>query len=138
MNSLKDKITSEMINDMLKENWPSARCVCMEVGSENAIASITPEASEIRPGGYISGPTLFAVADSALWFLCFGASERIEPLALTSDLSIRFLSPAQGKTVFARADLNKVSKRSVVGTVTVWTDANVKPCATAQGTYILP
>lgn len=132
------KITPEMINDMLEKHWPAARCDCVDVASEHAIASLTPEASEIRPGGYISGPTLFAAADSALWFLCFGASKRIEPLALTSDLSIRFLRPAQGNTIFARADLNKVSKRSVVGTVTVWTDANEKPCATAQGTYILP
>ena len=127
-----------MINDMLEQNWPSSRCVCMEVGPNHAIASLTPEATDLRPGGYISGPTLFAAADAALWFLCFGASERLEPLALTSDLTIRFLRPARGKTVFARADLNKAGSRSVVGTVTVWTDANDAPSATAQGTYILP
>jgi len=131
-------ITPQMINDMLEKSWSASRCVCTEVGPQYATASLTPEASDIRPGGYISGPVLFAVADAALWFLCFGASERLEPLALTSDLTIRFLRPARGKTVFARADLNKVGKRSVVGTVTVWTDAHDTPSAIAQGTYILP
>lgn len=131
-------ITPELINDMLEQQGLSARCLCIEVSPKHAIATLTPEATNIRPGGYISGPTLFAVADTALWFLTFSASERIEPFALTSELSIRFLHPAQGERVFARADLNKVSRRTVVGTVSVWTDANETPCATAQGTYVLP
>ncbi len=131
-------VTPQMINDMLETYWSASRCVCTEVGPEHAIASVTPYESDLRPGGYISGPTLFAAADAALWFLCFGASERLEPLALTSDLAIRFLRPARGETVFARADLNKAGRRSVVGTVTVWTDADDAPSATAQGTYILP
>lgn len=131
-------VTSQIINGMLEEKWPAAPCVCTEVGPTHAVASLTPEASDLRPGGYISGPTLFAAADAALWFLCFGASGRLEPLAVTSDLTIRFLRPACGETVFARADLNKGGGRSVVGTVTVWTVAPDAPSAVAQGTYILP
>jgi acyl-coenzyme A thioesterase PaaI-like protein len=131
-------MTPEMINDMLAAHWPASRCVCMEVGPAHAMASLTPEDADIRPGGYIAGPTLFSAADAALWFLCFGAADRIEPLALTSDLAIRFLRPARGKTVFARADLNKAGGRSVIGSVTIWTDIVEAPCAIAQGTYILP
>ncbi len=133
-----DPITPRLINDMLEQEWPAASCVCMEVEPTYAVASITPDASALRPGGYISGPTLFAVADAALWFLCFGASGRLEPLALTSDLTIRFLRPARGRTVFARADLNKSGGRSVVGTVTIWTQAFDAPSAVAQGAYVLP
>ncbi len=131
-------VTPQRINDMLAQHWPASRCTCIEVSKEHAIASLIPAATDLRPGGYISGPMQFAAADAALWFLCFGASERIEPLALTSELSIRFLRPALGQTIFARANLNKASKRSVIGTVTVWTDANEMHSATAQGTYILP
>lgn len=131
-------MTPEMINDMLETHWPASRCVCKEVGPDHAVAILVSEKADIRPGGYISGPTLFSAADAALWFLCFGACGRIEPLALTSDLTIRFLRPARGKTVYARADLNKAGRRSVVGTVTVWIDAEDAPCAVAQGTYILP
>ena len=135
---MSSRITPQQINDMMAEYWSDARCTCMEVGSDHAIASLTPAASDLRPGGFISGPVLFAAADCALWFLCFGAAQSIEPLALTSDLTIHFLRPAQGDTVFARADLKKAGKRSVVGSVTVWTDASNDPSAVAQGTYILP
>ena len=131
-------ITPQSINDMIEETWSAARCGCLEVGPTYAVASLTPQATDHRPGGYISGPTLFAAADAALWFLCFGATGRLEPLAVTSDLTIRFLRPARGETVFARADLNKISRRSVVGTVAVWTEALEVPSAIAQGTYILP
>ena len=131
-------VTPQSINDMLKEQWPAARGVCTEVGPKHAVAALTPQAFQLRPGGYISGPTLFAAADAALWFLCFGAIGQVEPRALTSDLSIRFLRPADGQTIFARADLNKASRRSVIGTVTIWTDSPEEHCATAQGAYILP
>ena len=133
-----NEITPDQINRMMTEAWPSAPCVCSELSPTHAVASLTPAASDLRPGGFISGPTLFGVADAALWFLCFGASGQIEPLALTSDLSIRFLRPARGEIVFARADLNKAGSRSVVGTITVWTDSFDEPCAVAQGSYVRP
>ena len=86
-------ITPRSINAMLRQEWPAAQCICREVGPTYAVASLTPDAADERPGGYISGLTLFAVADAALWLLCFGAFGRIERLALTSDLTIRFLRP---------------------------------------------
>lgn len=128
-------ITPRSINEMLERHWPAARCVCTNVGSRHATASLTPGANDLRPGG---GPTLFAVADTALWFLCFGATGRLEPLALTSELSIRFLRPARGETVLARAELNRLGRRSVVGTVAIWTEIPDAPNAIAQGTYVLP
>ena len=96
------------------------------------------EDKDIRPGGFIAGPTQFAVVDAALWFLVFGALGRIEPMALTSELSIRYLRPAIGPMLYARADLAAISRRSVVGTVTVWTADPDRPTAVAQGTYALP
>jgi len=127
------------INEAIAAAWPEARCVCEAVSPTSASARIDLGTAEIRPGGYISGPAQFAAADSALWFLTFGAAGRIEPLALTGDLSIRFLAPAQGLAIHARADLNRATARTVIGTVTLWTPGNeVEPCATAQGSYVLP
>ncbi len=94
---------------------------------------------QLRPGGYISGVAQFAAADAALWFLVFGAIGQIEPMALTSELSIRYLRPAIGRELWARASLHAAGRRNVVGSVTVWVDENEhKPTAVAQGTYVLP
>lgn len=132
-------VTPEAINEMLEAEWPEAICRCVELSSTHAVARLAPEPEMVRPGGMISGPTLFAAADAALWFLVFGALGAIEVRALTSDLSIRFLRPAEGEVIYARATLDKAGRRSVVGTVSLWTDSNDElPSATAQGTYLLP
>lgn len=132
-------MTPDEINNAVAAVWPGARTRCTDVGATQATAVLPLRAETIRPGGYVSGPTQFAAADAALWYLTFGATGRIELQALTSELSIRYLRPAIGNALHATAVLNGLNRRSVVGTVTVWTDDNAdKPCATAQGTYILP
>ncbi|MEM1024599.1 MAG: PaaI family thioesterase [Myxococcota bacterium] len=127
------------VNAMLDTHWPSAPCRCVELSPTHALALVVPAESALRPGGFISGPTQFGVADAALWFLVAGATGVPQPMALTSDLSIRFLRPARGTKLQARADLERAGRRLVVGTVRVWVDEDQeRPCATAQGTYALP
>ncbi len=124
---------------MVDELFPGSYNSCTEVGATFAVARRDVEETELRPGGFVSGPSQFGLADAALWYLVFGATGRVEPMALTSELSIRFLRPAQGKVLWARATLESAGRRNVVGTVHVWCDdRSDKPTATAQGTYALP
>jgi acyl-coenzyme A thioesterase PaaI-like protein len=131
--------TIEAVNEMIAASFPGSNNTCTELGERHAIARRDVTDSEIRPGGYVSGPSQFGLADAALWYLVFGAIGRIEPMALTSELSIRFLRPAQGSVLWAKATLESAGRRSVVGSVHVWGDDRIdKPTATAQGTYALP
>lgn len=136
-------MTSELdidtVNAMVVEQYPGTANRCVELGRDHAIAACDVTPTDIRPGGFISGPTQFAVADSALWFLSFVGLGRIEPMALTSELSIRFLRPAVGERLMCRATLEAVSRRSVIGTAHVWIDGQPgKYTAAAQGTYAVP
>ena len=131
-------VTPAAVNAMVTTAFPGSRATCVELDESFAVAEVRMEDKDIRPGGFIAGPTQFAVVDAALWFLVFGALGRIEPMALTSELSIRYLRPAIGPMLYARADLATISRRSVVGTVTVWTADPARPTAVAQGTYALP
>ncbi|MEO1336243.1 MAG: PaaI family thioesterase [Myxococcota bacterium] len=132
-------VSPQAINELIDNLGILMPARCVSVTAHDAVAKIVPTPEAYRPGGYISGPTQFGVADAALWFLVFGAIGRIEPMALTSELSIRFLRPAEGQQLFGRARLDKAGRRLVVGTISVWTDQNEdRPCATAQGTYALP
>ncbi len=132
-------LTVEAINAMSREQFPGSTNVCVAIGDDFAIATSTVSENNIRPGGFVSGPTQFGLADCALWFVSFVAVGRVEPMALTSELSIRFLRPAQGSSISARATIDAVSRRSVVGTVNVWCDDDSsRITATAQGTYALP
>ena len=131
--------TTDAINEMIGHLFPGSNNTCEAVCPDFAVARREISDAELRPGAFISGPSQFGLADAALWYLVFGATGRIEPMALTSELSIRFLRPAQGSVLWARATLDVAGRRNVVGTVHVWCDdRESKPTATAQGTYVLP
>ena len=129
----------DAINAMVREQFPGTGNYCVEIGDDFALAGYDVVPADIRPGGFVSGPCQFALADCALWFLAFVALGRIEPMALTSELSIRYLRPAVGERLRCRATLEAVSRRSVVGTAHVWCDDRAdKVTAAAQGTYAVP
>lgn len=131
--------TTSAVNEMIAHLFPGSNNTCDSLGADFAVARRAISDDELRPGAFVSGPAQFGIADAALWYLVFGATGRIEPMALTSELSIRFLRPAQGKVLWARATLDVAGRRNVVGTVRVWCDdRSDRPTATAQGTYVLP
>ncbi len=130
-------VTAAEINAFLERDFPGNGNRCHSVGDGWAIAELPTAGINLRPGGIVSGPTVFGVCDGALYYACFTVLG-IEPMTLTSELSIRFLRPARGAAVFARAQLLKVGRRAIVGSITAWTEDESAPVAIAQGTYIPP
>jgi uncharacterized protein (TIGR00369 family) len=130
-------VTVDAVNSFLVRDFPGTGNSCEAVGPNWAIAQFDSSTVGLRPGGIISGPTVFGVCDAAFYYACFTAIG-IEPMVLTSELSIRFMRPARGGIVHARADLHHVGRRSIIGTVVAWTDDPAKPVAAAQGTYVRP
>lgn len=120
------------------EQWPAGPVIaCHEVSGRHVVVSQAVPATVLRPGGFVSGPTQFAVADMALWYACFGAIG-LEAMAMTSELSIRYLRPAVGETLWGRAELQSVGSKTIVGSVTVWTTDQDRPTSVSQGSYALP
>jgi acyl-coenzyme A thioesterase PaaI-like protein len=133
-----EPVTAAAISAMIAKEFSGTGNTCFEVGDGYAIARRDVQPDEIRPGGFVSGPTQFGLADAALWYVTFVGTGRIEPMAMTSELSIRYIRPAVGDVLWARATLDVAGRRSVVGTVSIWTTDESKPSAVAQGTYMLP
>lgn len=131
-------VTPDDLNDMLARLWPQDHLRCVELSPTHALAELQLQPDDFRPGKMASGPSQFALADCTFWFLISGALGRVEPMAVTSELSIRFLRPAVGETLFARADLERLGRTQAVATVRVFVDDIAKPTAVAQGTYSLP
>lgn len=129
------------VNEFLAEAFPAAyadgvRCEEVEVGT--AVARWHFDETQLRPGAYIPGPRIFALADTALWFAAFTIIG-FEPMAVTSEMSIRFVRPARGNDLMARATINSTSARRLVGSIELWIDGSQeKLVAVAQGTYARP
>lgn len=133
------QLTAESINKYLIDEFAATRSRCIELGEDFAIAEMVVEQDALRPGGFVPGPTQFALIDAAFWYATFVSVDRIEPMALTSELSIRYLRPAQGEVIRCRAVIEAAGRRNVVLSGRVWVDDREhKPTATAQGTYALP
>lgn len=91
----------------------------------------------LRPGGTISGPAMFALADVALYAAVLAA---IGPkaLAVTTNLNINFLrKPAPGDMI-AEARLLKLGKRLAVGEISLRSDGEEEIAAHATATYSIP
>ena len=135
------QLSPDQVNEFVARVYPATRELgvrCEAIGEGFARVRWTHDAAALRPGGLISGPTQFAVADLALWCLSFTVVG-LAPMAVTSDLHIMFLRPAAGGDLVARADLLRAGKTRVVGRVTLWIDgAEERPVSHASGTYALP
>lgn len=132
-------VTPSSVDAFVAEQWPdrTPASQCLEVSGRHALVEVAVGPEQIRPGGYISGPTQFAAADLALWYACFGAIG-LEAMAVTSELSIRFLRPAFGGLLMARAELHSVGRRQLAGSVVIWTDDEANPVTISQGSYMAP
>ena len=132
-------IDVEAVNQFVKSSYPELGTWCVDIGADLVVAEYDLSGIARRPGGFISGPDQFRLADAGLWFLTFSAIGRLEEMAVTSELSIRFLRPAVGKRLFVQAQLEARTKRSVVGSVRLWCDGQKqKAVSVGQGTYSLP
>lgn len=129
------------VNDHLLDVYPAAAesgVRCDHIGKGSATARWAFDETQLRPGRYISGPTQFMLADTALWFAVFSAIG-IESMAVTSEMSIRFLRPAQNGDLLAEATIDSISARRIVGTIKLWIEGDSeRPVAVAQGSYARP
>ena len=92
----------------------------------------------LRPGGTVSGPTLMAMADFAMYVVLLSAIGPIG-LAVTTNLNINFLRKGEpGQDVLAAARLLKLGKRLAVGEVNLWSGTSPAPIAHVTSTYSIP
>ena len=95
-------------------------------------------AQHLRPGGTVSGPTIFALADVAVYLAILS---RIGPKALTvtTNASIDFLrKPSAGRDIIAVAKILKLGRVLVVGDALIYSDGLADPVARASMTYSIP
>ncbi|MFV2035200.1 MAG: PaaI family thioesterase [Halocynthiibacter sp.] len=102
-------------------------CVRLHVGDRN-----------LRPGGTVSGPSMFALADVAMYLAILS---RIGPQALvvTTNCSIDFMrKPAAGCDLIGEARLLKLGRVLAVGDVMIRSLGCDCPVARASLTYSIP
>ena len=91
----------------------------------------------VRPGGTISGPTMMALADFAMYVAVLAAIGPV-PLAVTINFNINFLRRPANRDLVAECRLMKLGKRLAVGEVAIRSDGDEEPVAHVTTTYSIP
>lgn len=108
-------------------------------GAGYATMRLDPTIRHLRPGGTVSGPTLFALADIAAYVAILA---QIGPVALavTTNLNMNFLRKPEHGPIDARATLLKLGKRLAVVEIAITSAAttNSELVAHATATYSIP
>ena len=135
-------MNAEQIGDLLHEVFPQA----FYPGCGHSIERVdygdvrvrwTFDASSLRPGGTVSGPTMMELADFAMYVAVFSAVGP-QPLAVTTNLTINFLRKPSAADLIADARLLKLGKRLAVGEVAIFSEGAKEPVAHVTSTYSIP
>lgn len=92
----------------------------------------------LRPGGTVSGPSMFALADVAAYLAILA---RIGPVALavTTNCAMDFMrKPEAGRDLLARTRVLKLGRVLAVTDVLIYSDGGDQPVARAGLTYSIP
>jgi acyl-coenzyme A thioesterase PaaI-like protein len=126
------------LTDFLADVYPQFHGQVTEVTLDHALLRQPIDISHLRPGGTVSGPTMMALADVALYVAILS---RIGPEALTvtTDFTCHFLNkPVADAALLAKATLLKLGKRLVIGEVELYSEGQDIPVAHVVGTYSVP
>lgn len=135
------RITEKAFRQVLRDGMPSGAAMPFDVVSlehGQAVLRLATGTDDLRPGGTVSGPVLFALSDLAVYAAVLTSLGEV-PMAVTTDATIHFLRRPRAGVLVARARLLKEGKRLVVGEVTVGYEGEEDaPVAHAVLTYSVP
>lgn len=126
--------------EFLARDFPQAAgdYLIEEVG-EGAIRVRLPVAERhLRPGGTVSGPAMFALADVSV-YLAVLAMIGPQALAVTTNATLDFLrKPAAGADLVCVCRLLKLGRVLAVGECLIFSEGRAEPVARASMTYSIP
>lgn len=133
-------LPAEALNAFLVEVFP-------QVVDEYRVERVAPMEADVRllvgqqhlrPGGTVSGPAMFALADLAMYAVTLAMIGR-EALTVTTNASIDFMrKPQAGCDIIGKARLLKLGRALAVGDVMIFSEGMEAPVARAGMTYAIP
>lgn len=109
----------------------------VSIGPGEAVLRLDPDDRHLRPGGTVSGPALFTLADVAAYAALL-AHTGPEPLIVTTSLNINFMRRPPLAAILGHCRIQKLGRRLAVVEVGIRPAAGGDLVAHATGTYSIP
>jgi len=134
------KMDAAALNAFLAQAYP-------QIADDFRVERVAPMEAEIRlltaerhlrPGGTVSGPTMFALADLGMYAVTL-AMIGPKAMTVTTNCAIDFMrKPAPDRDMIGRARLLKLGRVLAVGDVLLYSEGEDAPVARAGLTYSIP
>lgn len=133
-------LTAEQVQGLIRLGVPMAEDIDLRIDhldGDKAVARVPFHSKLVRPGGTLSGPTIMALADAAMYAVVLGRLGRVE-MAVTANLNINFLAKPKPVDLLAEARILRLSRRQAVCEVSLYSQGEEDLVAHVTGTYALP
>lgn len=137
------RLTAAEVMALVDEHFPqvhegNGRVTLEYLGPMTAHVRMAHDPRIVRPGGTISGPAMFKVADFAVYAALLGELGDAALQAVTTSMTINFLRRPQPADLIARTRIIKLGRRLAVAEAEIYADGIPEMVAHATSTYALP
>ena len=105
----------------------------VNLSDDGATVSLVVAERHLRPGGTVSGPSMFGLADVAAYFMLANIGPKAT--AVTTNCNIDFMRKPLKSDLTAKARILKLGKSLIVGDVLLYSKGTPNPVARASLTY---
>ena len=142
MNALTPVMSADEINLFLNEVFPQLNngaedYVAREVFPGGCIVRLNATDRHIRPGGTVSGPALFTLADIG-GYVCVLSHAGRDALSVTTNISINFMRKAEAGPIDGKCRILKLGRSLMVFDIEMIAGPDQQVVAHATGTYSIP
>jgi uncharacterized protein (TIGR00369 family) len=135
--------TAVDVTRLIDQHFPrvhegSGRIIIEHVGENAATVRMCEDETMIRPGGTVSGPAMFKLADLAVYACVLGRLGEDGIQAVTTSMTMNFLCRPEPGDILAEVRVLKFGRTLVVAEVSMTSAGSSEIVAHATGTYALP
>ena len=132
-------MTGPEVMEFLDEVFPQVRgeFEIERIASMEARVRLKVAERHLRPGGTVSGPAMFSLADCAFYIAVLAMIGR-QALTVTTNLSIDFMRKPAPEDLICEARILKLGRSLAVGDATLFSPGVEGAVAHANVTYAIP
>lgn len=143
MSNLPTHLSPSAVTALVEIHFPqvqegNGRITIERIDDRETVVRMTYDERVIRPGGTVSGPAMFKLADFGVYVAILGRLGEAGLQAVTTNMTINFLSRPQPAALLAHIRLLKLGRRLAVAEVLLYCEGTPDPVAHATSTYAIP
>ncbi len=135
-------MTASEVNELLKSVYPQLNDTVpfyetVDVFPGGCTVRLNADERHLRPGGTVSGPSLFTLADIG-GYVCVLSHAGPDALSVTTNLNINFVRKAEAGPIDGHCRILKLGKSLMVFEIDIVAGPEGHTVAHATGTYSIP